>query len=80
MKNMRKISTEDFTKEDLEEALRAITSMTSKIEKAQAHFNPGTSQHTLAKNRLKALRLAAAFMTESLEGHGTECREGTQGE
>ncbi|MGI6317840.1 MAG: hypothetical protein ACOX1J_03785 [Dethiobacteria bacterium] len=49
----------DFTKEDMEEALRAITSMISKTEKAEEKFAQGTSQHTLQKNRLKALNIGA---------------------
>jgi hypothetical protein len=76
MKSMSKTSTEDFTKEGLEEALRAITSMISKIEKAQTHFNPGTSQHTLAKNRLKALRMASRFLAKASEELCPEHGEG----
>jgi hypothetical protein len=38
--------------------------MIQKIRKAQGHFAKGTSQHTLAKNRLKALRIASALMTQ----------------
>ncbi len=53
-----------FTKEDLGEGLRAISSMIEKISKAQGHFAKGTSQHTLAKNRLKALRIASALMKQ----------------
>ncbi len=62
---MRK-SISDFSKEDLDDALRVISSMTHKIKKAQEHFARGTSQHTLAKNRLKALRIASALITQSL--------------
>jgi hypothetical protein len=38
---------EKFTKEDLEEALRAIASTISKCEKAQPKLRHGSSQHTL---------------------------------
>ncbi|KAM3090890.1 phosphoenolpyruvate synthase [Phormidesmis sp. 146-35] len=47
--------TDNFTRDDLQETLRAFESMISKTENAQAKFSPGTSQHTLQRNRLKAL-------------------------
>ena len=50
--------TDSVTRDDLQEALRAFASMISKTEKAQAKFSQGTSQHTLQRNRLKALRIA----------------------
>lgn len=48
----------DFSSEDLRGALDAISSMIDRTEKSQARFEPGTSQHTLQRNRLKALRSA----------------------
>jgi hypothetical protein len=63
---MRKTTT-NFAEEDLKEALIAISSMIHKIRKAQEHFAKGTSQHTLAKNRLKALRIASTLITKSLK-------------
>jgi len=54
--------TNDFTRDDLQEALRAFASMINKTEKAQAKFSPGTPQHSLLRNRLKALRLAEALL------------------
>ncbi len=54
--------TNDFTRDDLQEALRAFASMINKTEKAQAKFSPGTPQHSLQRNRLKALRLAEALL------------------
>ena len=59
--------TNSFTRDDLQETLRVFTSMISKTEKSQVKFSPGTSQHTLARNRLKALRIASAFITRSLK-------------
>ena len=44
--------------DDVRDALQALASMISKTRKAQATFEPGTSQHTLLRNRLKALRAA----------------------
>jgi len=54
--------TDSFTQNDLREALNAFASMIGKTEKAQATFSVGTSQHTLQRNRLKALRLAEALV------------------
>ncbi len=55
------------TKEDLSEALRAITSMIHKCEKAQEKLRPGSSSHTLTKNRIKALYIATSLITKALE-------------
>ena len=66
---MKKASenTDRFTRDDLQEALRALASMISKTDKAQAKFTLGTSQHTLQRNRLKALRLAEALIKVELD-------------
>jgi hypothetical protein len=53
------------SKEDFREALKAISSMIHKIAKAQEHFAKGTPQHTLAKNRLKALRIASSLIRKA---------------
>ncbi|MFB0920305.1 MAG: hypothetical protein QMB62_05430 [Oscillospiraceae bacterium] len=58
---------DDFTKEELEEALRAITSVIRKCEKVQEHTAQGTPQYTLLRNRLKALRISSALITKALE-------------
>jgi hypothetical protein len=52
----------EFTKEELEEALRAITSMISKCEKVQPKLKQGTSQHTLLIRRIKALYIASSLI------------------
>jgi len=52
---------------DLREALRAFASMIGKTEKAKAKFPPGTSHHTLQRNRLKALRMAEAVIQAELD-------------
>ena len=59
-------ATGTFGAGNLPDALRAFASMTSKTEKAQARFSPGTSQHTLLRNRLKALRTAEALTRAQL--------------
>ncbi len=57
---------ENFKRDDLQEALRALASMISKTEKAQEKFSPGTSQHTLQRNRLRALRKAEVLIQVAL--------------
>ena len=47
-----------YTKEDLEQAITAIASTVSKIEKVQAKETLGQSQRTLIERRLKAFRIA----------------------
>jgi hypothetical protein len=59
-------NTHSFSQDDLEEALRAFASMISKTQKAQAKFPPGTSQHTLQQNRLKALLMSEALIKSEL--------------
>lgn len=60
---------ENFTKEELEEALRAITSTVSKCEKILPKLKQGTSQHTLLVRRIKALDIASELIRKEL---GTE--------
>ncbi|AGA68237.1 hypothetical protein Desdi_0710 [Desulfitobacterium dichloroeliminans LMG P-21439] len=57
---------DDFTKKDMEEALRAITLMISKTKNTKEKFVQGTSQHTLQKNRLKALNIASSLISKEL--------------
>jgi len=57
---------DDFTKKDMEEALRAIASMIGRTEKAGEKFAQGTSQHTLQKNRLEALNTASLLISKEL--------------
>lgn len=45
---------------DRPEARGALAAMIARTAQARVKFPPGTSQHTLLRNRLKALRLAAA--------------------
>jgi hypothetical protein len=59
--------TDRFTQEDLQAALHAFAAMISKTDKAQAKFAPGTSQHTLQRNRLKALRRAEILIKVELD-------------
>lgn len=51
-----------YTKAELEEALQIVASVTSRCEKAQLKFVEGTSQHTLLKNRIKALNISKSLI------------------
>lgn len=55
-----------FTREDLQEALKALASMISRSEKAQLKFSPGSSQHTLQQNRLRALHIASEWIENAI--------------
>ena len=58
---------ENFARDDMQAALRALAAMIGKTEIAQVQFPPGTSPHTLLRNRLQALRLAEARIKVALE-------------
>lgn len=55
-----------YTKEELQEALRAIASTISKCEKVQPKLKEGTPQHTLLKRRIKALQIASILIQREL--------------
>lgn len=57
-----------FTKSDMEQAPAVIASMINRAEKAQSKFAEGSSQHTLQKNRIAALRIARALIEQELAG------------
>lgn len=59
---------EAFTKEDLQEALRAIASTISKCKKVQPKLRAGTAQHTLLRRRIKALQVATVLIKRELRG------------
>ena len=59
--------TDSFAQDDLQEALRGCASIISKAEKARAKFSSGTSQHTLQRNRIKALRISEALIRVALD-------------
>lgn len=60
-----------YTKEELIDALKPIISIISKCEKAQLKFTEGTSQHTLLKNRIKAMYVSKALIEDELKRIGT---------
>lgn len=54
---------EKYTKEELVEALQVVSSTISKCEKIHPKFKEGTSQHTLLKNRIKAMYISKSLIT-----------------
>lgn len=52
------------THDELRRALEALDSMIGRVENTRAKFEVGTSQHTLQRNRLKALRIARAAVEQ----------------
>lgn len=62
-----------FTRADRQKALRALASVVGRAGKPK--FAPGTSQHTLQQNRLRALRVAEALISKEL--HASHAEPGT---
>lgn len=60
---------ENYTKEELEEALKAIDSTIRKCEKVQPKLKEGTPQHTLLIRRIKALQISSTLISRELELH-----------
>lgn len=56
-----------YTKDELQEAQRAITSTLHKCEKVLEKLEPGKSQHTLTVRRIKALRISSELIARALE-------------
>ncbi|AET68292.1 hypothetical protein Desor_2752 [Desulfosporosinus orientis DSM 765] len=55
-----------YTKEELIEALRPVSSIISKCEKAQQKFAEDTSHHTRFKNMIKAMYLSKSLITDEI--------------
>jgi flagellar hook-basal body complex protein FliE len=53
-----------YAKEELVEALGVVSSTIIKCEKMQLKFAEGTSQHTLLKNRIKAMYISRSLITD----------------
>lgn len=52
-----------YKEEELVEALKVISSTINNCEKIHPKFAEGTSQHTLLKNRIKALYISKSLIT-----------------
>lgn len=55
-----------FAKDELIEALRPVSSIISKCEKAQLKFVEGTSHHTRLKNMIKAMYISKSLITDEI--------------
>lgn len=55
---------DEYSREELVEALQIVSSTISRCEKTQPKFVEGTSQHTLLKNRIKALYISKSLITD----------------
>lgn len=53
---------EKYMKEELEKTLQIVVATISKCEKIQPKFAEGASQHTLLKNRIKALYISKSLI------------------
>lgn len=51
-----------YTKEELADALKVVSKTISNCEKIHPKFAEGTSQHTLLKNRIKALYISQSLI------------------
>ncbi|MDT4761885.1 hypothetical protein [Sphaerochaeta sp. PS] len=56
-----------FSTEELQQALRALASLTGKCEKAQEKLKEPSSQFTLMQHRVDSLRIACSLITDQLE-------------
>ncbi|MCQ4924379.1 hypothetical protein NE686_14850 [Tissierella carlieri] len=59
-----------YTKEELIESLRPVSSVISKCEKAQLKFAEGTSHHTRLKNIIKAMYISKSLLTDEISKRG----------
>lgn len=57
---------ENYSREELLEALRAIKSTICKCEKVMPKLKQGTAQHTLLLRRIKALSIAEELIRREL--------------
>ncbi len=63
---------DNFTPEELEEALRAVNSTIGKCEKVLPKLKPGTPQHTLLTRRIKALYISSSLIEQALESRNEQ--------
>ena len=57
----------EHTQEELQEALRALSSMIGKVEKVSEKGTLGPSQQTLIARRLRALRIASELIATKID-------------
>lgn len=56
----------EWTRHDLTEAKRQIDSLLSKLAKVEPKLKPGSSQHSLLKNRVRALEIANQLIEQEM--------------
>jgi len=61
---MKVLTKSSYENEDLKEAYCVLSSLLRKCEKAYEKLAEGTAQHTLMKNRLKALQIALVLIDD----------------
>lgn len=54
----------DFSQKELENALKIVTASIAGCEKMQPKFAEGTSQHSLLRNRIQALRISESLLRD----------------
>lgn len=59
-----------YTKAELTEALKPITSIIHKCEKAQMKFEEGTSNHSRFKKMIKAMNISKSLITDEINKRG----------
>lgn len=57
---------EQYTKEELVDALRPVSSIISKCEKAQLKFKEGTAHYTRFKNIIDAMYISQSLITDEI--------------
>lgn len=57
---------DNYTKEEVIKALNEVTSTINKCEKMQGKFAEGTSQHSLLRNRIKAMYISKLVIENEL--------------
>lgn len=57
----------NYTSNELSIALQVVSSTISKCEKMHPKFAEGTSQHSLLRNRIKAMHISKELITNSCE-------------
>lgn len=65
----------NYSKEELDAAIQLISSTIINCEKMQTKFLEGTSQHSLLKNRIRALQIAKALIEEAIKNNTINKRE-----
>lgn len=58
---------ESYSQEKLQSAIKTISAAITNCEKMQPKFAEGTSQHSLLRNRIKALKISKCLLERNIE-------------